>query len=96
MKQNSRKQGIRSLDFLGRAREPEPIPLCGDSKIEIVGNRAVTIERCHCVVEYGDAKITLNIGRGNITFCGSDLEIISMLDGVVMLQGILASVEFSL
>lgn len=90
------KRSKCSMDFLGRALD---IPVCAISsqgKTEIIGNNEASVDGCRCVAEYYDNKISLNIGRGNITFIGSDLEITSLQGSVATIRGIIARVEFSL
>lgn len=96
MKQNKPKRKGAAVDFFGRALEVPSSALGSDGKTEIIGNREATVDGCRCVVEYGSDKITLNIGRGNISFFGSDLEIASLQGWVAVIKGIIVRVEFSL
>lgn len=82
------------VDLIGKTLELPTSAIGRDGKIEMIGNKEATVDGCRCVVEYSDIKITLNIGSGNVTFIGSDLEISSLSAGVAVVRGIVASVEF--
>lgn len=96
MKRSTKQHKTKAVDLLGRALEVPSAALGRDGKIELIGNREATVDGCRCVVEYGEARITLNIGRGNITFHGSDLEITSLSDRIAVIRGLIGRIEFSL
>lgn len=63
--------------------------------IELVGNNEVSIEGCKGVLEYNDEEIKLNIGKNEIKFIGTDLEIKSYINDEICINGIIMTIEFS-
>lgn len=96
MKRSEAKRKTKAVDLIGRALEVPSAAFGGDSKIELIGNTEATVDGCRCVVEYNDTKIILNIGRGNLSFHGSDLEIASLNDRIAVVRGLIARMEFAL
>ena len=84
------------IDLIGRTLEVPSAAILRDAKTELIGNREATVDGCRCVAAYSDTKITLNIGRGCISFLGSGLEISSLSGNVAVISGLIATVEFSL
>ena len=85
-----------AIDFLGRSLELPENAIAKMGKTELIGNREATVDGCRCVVDYSNEKIVLNIGSGNIKFCGSDLIITTLSGNIAVIKGLIASIEFNI
>lgn len=67
----------------------------GTAYIELFGNTEVNIEGCKGVIEYNDEEIKLNIGKNEIKFLGTDLEIKSYFSEQITIIGNIMTIEYS-
>ncbi len=64
------------------------------SQLHFNGNKSVLIDGYKSVIEYTDSIIKINLGKAQITFSGSNLQIISMQDNEITISGKIGGVEF--
>ena len=67
----------------------------GLPEIELLGNKEAVIEHCQGVLEYNDKVIRLNTGKLNLKFTGRNLQLKSMTDSSVVVEGYFTSIEFT-
>lgn len=67
----------------------------GLAKIEITGNREISIDGCRGILEYDESVVRLNLGNMIIKITGAGLTIPSMAAEQTTVTGSIACVEFS-
>ena len=67
----------------------------GLPEIELLGNREAVVEHCEGVLEYTDQVVRLDTGKLVVRFLGRDLQLRSMNETGVTVEGFIASVDFS-
>ncbi len=68
--------------------------LLNTSKIEVIGNREITIENYQGICEYSPNCICLLSSPTNIKICGENLEIKTMTKDFLYAMGTITSVSF--
>lgn len=63
-------------------------------RIEMLGNREITIDGCLSVLEYSDTYMKLKLKKGHIIICGIGFDILSFEGTAITLKGKISSVEF--
>ena len=63
--------------------------------IEIISNCCALIDGCKGISEYSENKITLNLGKRNVSFQGNSLTIKSLSMEQAMVEGFIVNVEFT-
>ena len=63
-------------------------------QIEMTGNREAVVEGCQGIVEYDETCIQLRTKYHILQFTGADLQIKTMTDTSVVVQGIIAGLSF--
>ncbi len=69
----------------------EPIP--GRPLVEIIDNSRVLIENHNGVNEYGHNLIRIKVKFGSICVCGSNLELVRMTKGQLIISGLIEGVQ---
>lgn len=67
----------------------------GLAKIELTGNREISIDGCRGILEYDESVVRLNLGNMIIKITGAGLTIPSMAAEQTTVTGSIACVEFS-
>ncbi len=67
----------------------------GLAKIELTGNREISVDGCRGILEYDESIVRLNLGNMIIKITGAGLTIPSMAAEQTTVTGSIASVEFS-
>ena len=74
-----------------------PVSAAGNKvKLEIHSNRQAILEGCQGVVEYNSDLVTLKCGKQTVSLIGTDFEILSFFDDMIVICGRISSVEFSM
>lgn len=76
-------------------QELSPIAGAGLAKIELTGNREISVDGCRGILEYDEGVVRLNLGNMIIKITGAGLTIPSMAAEQTTVTGSIASVEFS-
>lgn len=63
-------------------------------QIEMTGNREAVVEGCQGIVEYDETSIQLRTKYHILQFTGADLQIKTMTDTSVVVQGMIAGLSF--
>ncbi|PWM39776.1 MAG: hypothetical protein DBX66_01530 [Clostridiales bacterium] len=63
-------------------------------QIELMSNREALVDGCKGVVEYNEDFIRLNLGNMTVRFCGRALQLRSMSEESVVIEGYIQSVDF--
>ncbi len=63
-------------------------------KIELTGNREAVVDDCRGIIEYYENRIKINLGKGAVTFLGSNLHIGSMSENSAVITGSIQTIEF--
>lgn len=71
-----------------------PTSVSGMSQIDIMSNREAIIEGCRGVLEYNEDYIRLNLGNMSVRFCGRALQLRSLSEESVIIEGFIQSIEF--
>ena len=64
------------------------------ARIEMLGNRELTVENYKSIVEYTEKEIILLANPNRIRICGTELEIKSIAKEMLYVTGKFSSVEF--
>lgn len=80
--------GIRFKQLMPDFEEGK-LPSC---KIELMFNSKAFIEGCRGIAEYSDERISLNVEKGLIMFCGTGLSLESFENGDVIIKGKISDV----
>lgn len=75
--------------------EISAIAEAGLAKIELTGNREISVDGCRGILEYNEGVVRLNLGNMIIKITGAGLTIPSMAAEQTTVTGSIASVEFS-
>lgn len=67
----------------------------GLAKIELTGNREISVDGCRGILEYDESVVRLNLGNMIIKITGAGLTIPSMTAEQTTVTGSIAAVEFS-
>ena len=81
-------------DRLTQSLEIPLTALNGVARIELAGNRELTVEGCAGITEYGDETVSLNLGALTMTVHGRGLVIRSFDRQCIVLCGTIESVAF--
>ncbi len=65
------------------------------ARIELAGNRELTVEGCAGITEYDENAVGLSLGALTMKVCGSGLLIRSFDQHCIVVSGRIAAVEFS-
>lgn len=66
----------------------------GFNHIELFGNREAIVNGCEGILEYGDEKIKINMGKNTIMFTGSDLCMKEYGASQAKISGVILTVDF--
>lgn len=66
----------------------------GTAHLEVSGNREAVVDGCKGILRYDDGVISLNVGRGSVTFRGARLCMNNMKYKQAVITGTIASIEF--
>lgn len=75
----------------GKTSEPERL---NGARIELFGNREITVEGCAGVSEYSDTYLKLKLPKGSLILCGRDFDILSFEGTTITVKGYISSLEF--
>ena len=64
-------------------------------RIELLSNRQAVVDGCRGIIEYSDSCIRLSTDRMILKFTGTGLEIKSLTDSGVIVEGTILSLEYS-
>ena len=64
--------------------------------IELNSNREAVIEGIKGIIEYSDLYIKLSLPKGTLELFGSDLEIVTLSAGGVIIGGLIYKLEFDI
>ena len=84
----------KPLKRIGRILELPQEFLEGAAHIEMAGNREIIIEGCQGIIDYNEETIKLSAGKYAILLTGQNLEIKSLLDENIIIDGTIFSLEF--
>lgn len=63
--------------------------------IEIRGNREVLIDGAESILEYSEEKIVILIGRLKLTIKGKRLNLLTMNEGRISVEGFIEALEYN-
>lgn len=66
----------------------------GETRIEIISDKRITVEGCYGIQEYTEESVKINMPRGTLFIMGVGLEIILMQERGITIEGKLSSLEF--
>ncbi|MCQ2475844.1 MAG: YabP/YqfC family sporulation protein [Clostridia bacterium] len=87
-------KGEQIIEALTKSMDIPSDALSGFAHIELCGNREARVDGCRGVLEYCSCKISLNTGRLTVSFCGCDLCIASMQNGMAIIKGLISDISF--
>lgn len=67
----------------------------GNAEIHLTDNKTAIIDGAKGVVEYTPCCVRLDIGRMYLRFCGREMTIKTLSDDKIIVEGIIASIDFS-
>lgn len=68
--------------------------LIGETRIEIISNKRISVEGCYGIQEYTQEVIKINMPKGTLLIMGTDLEICLMQERGITVEGKIISLEF--
>lgn len=80
--------------FIGTLLELPQAPQTPLSQIELLSNREALIDGCKGVLEYNEKFVRLSLGNMTVRFCGRNLQLRSMSEECVAIDGFLQSIDF--
>lgn len=80
--------------LVGALLQMPQTPLAQLSQIELMSNREALVDGCKGVVEYNEDFIRLNLGSMMVRFCGRSLQLRSMSEQSVVIEGFIQSIDF--
>ncbi len=63
-------------------------------RMEIMGNREITLEGYQGIAEYDDTFLRVRVKGMQIVFWGCDLQVVSMDDDQLIISGVMEKIEF--
>ena len=72
-----------------------PRAALGCARIEMAGNRELSVEGCAGITEYGEDEVSLSLGALTMKVRGSGLVIRSFDLHCIVVSGLIAAVEFA-
>lgn len=63
------------------------------SSIEIIGEKRVVVERAQNILEYGNERVRLNLGKYTVAISGTGLTMSSYSDNVMIIDGTIKNVS---
>lgn len=66
----------------------------GETRIEIINDKRISIEGCYGIQEYTQENIKINMPKGTLLIIGIDLEICLMQERGITVEGKIFSLEF--
>lgn len=94
-KRRPQKQRASITDKIAQSFEIPVNVMEGLPQIELLGNREAVVEHCQGVLEYNDQVVRLLTGKLTVKFTGRGLQLKSMTDDSVIVEGYFISVEFT-
>ena len=82
-KRNNAPKGLKVVEAL----ELPPDVMLGIPSISVLGDREATIQNYKGIVEYDDKKVVLNTSLGIFTVTGEELDIKTVTDDDITLEG---------
>lgn len=67
----------------------------GNAEIHLTDNKTAIIDGAKGVVEYAPCCVRLDIGRMYLRFCGREMTIKTLSEDKIIVEGIIASIDFS-
>ncbi len=67
----------------------------GYAQIDLISNTQARIDGCKGIIEYGESKITLNLGNVCAEFCGTDLNITAFENAQAVINGKFTAIKFT-
>ena len=64
------------------------------TQIQLISNREALVDGCKGVIEYNEDFIRLNLGNMTVRFCGRGLQLRSMSEESVIIDGFIQSLEY--
>lgn len=95
------KKGVKSIAerIFGNSSEDagelSVIAGAGLAKIELIGNREISVDGCRGILQYDESVVKLNLGNMILKITGSSLTIPVMAAEQTTVTGNIASVEFA-
>lgn len=68
---------------------------CSLPHLAFSGNSELQIEGCKSIIEYGEEKIQLNLGKGTVVLIGKNMSITSLSSNEMLILGKILTVEFT-
>ena len=65
-----------------------------EPRLELNGNREITVEGCGGVLEYSDSYLKIKLPKGSLTVCGTAFDIVSFAGETITVRGRMSSLEF--
>ncbi len=72
----------------------EQTQLAKAPRIELCGNREITVEGCIGVFEYSDTYLKLKLPKGSLIVCGTNFDIYAFEGSTITVKGNMSSLEF--
>lgn len=66
----------------------------GMAQIQLMSNREALVDGCKGVLEYNEDFVRLNLGQMTARFCGRGLQLRSMSEEGLIIEGFIQSLEF--
>ena len=63
-------------------------------RIELFGNKEITVEGCLGVLEYSDTYLKLKLPKGSLIVCGKNFDISAFEGTTITVKGSMSSLEF--
>lgn len=64
------------------------------AQIQLLSNREALVDGCKGVIEYNEDSIRLSLGNMTVRFCGRGLQLRSMSEGNLLIDGFIQSLEY--
>lgn len=93
-KKNQNNEEEKKHTLVGTFLQLPETSISNMAQIDLMSNREALIEGCKGVVEYNEDYIRLNLGNMGVRFCGRSLQLRSMNEECVIVEGFIQSIEF--
>lgn len=94
-KSPSGKEPYQTETRIARMLDVPPSVLPGVFRLEMSGNREAVVVGCEGIREYVEGGIAISAGKMMIKFTGDRLQIRSMNDGTIVVEGGIYGIAFS-
>lgn len=89
------RPGKKSRFLLLKPLEEPATAFLPPVRVELLGNRQAIVDGCRGIIEYSDTCIRLSTDRLILKFTGAEMEIKSLTDTSVIVEGNILGLEYS-